>query len=381
MPEHDPNGERDKTPSQHQVLPLSSQPSENAKPAAPDASDENGVSAESPLSDFLKTPGQTGGGACGCILLTLPLTVIMMFYLPIIVVLILYIGTVIWATMVAVRSQFHKYRLGGPANGPSTFLSCLLLWTIGFPWFFANMYRVKEQKAELKQPNDKTRASTIILPLVGLIVTAVGIWFLFQVAPSSRSTSREIAKTASAITMLKAYASAQLAYKNGKFGELSGGATYCDNFRNLHYFQPQGSTSPLNLLPKVMADAFAGPTAGAPTAGDAPATPTPYSGYLFLEAPVVQDADWNDTFALVAYPAKIDPARPNALPFIWTDSSGDLYMSQSFRYGTPIKVDAQGKPILLQPEDSPLANPHKWFLIGSSGDRPRNAKGPSQGLY
>lgn len=115
--------------------------------------------------------------------------------------------------------------------------------------------------------------------------------------------STERINEATVAQRLREYHAAQREFRN--LAILEGGAAgYCDNFRNLYY----GHTAryrQLLLIDKAFADAFAGTSAGAPTAAGAPETSRPYRGYLFLEDPVmVKTGDWRKGFALIAYPVE-----------------------------------------------------------------------------
>lgn len=114
---------------------------------------------------------------------------------------------------------------------------------------------------------------------------------------------------------LKNYASAQLIFQVGKQGRVAantgtGERGFADNFRNLYFGEAFGSAKDgkpgmaLELVSERMANAYAGPTAGAPTLSVSKtpaASAQPYEGYLFLEPPGV---DFTSGFVLVAYPAK-----------------------------------------------------------------------------
>lgn len=305
--------------------------------------------AEPPPPNYMGPPTQTDGGVGMALLITLGVLIVS-FFLPWYLSLVISLGIVIWATIEASSLQFRKYRLGGPAGGVSTFFSCLLLWIIGFPWFLVNRYRVRNHRAELKQPGEKTRASTIVLMVIAILFAVIlpFLAIIAAIAIPNLMQSRMRANEATAITVLKSYATAQITYSVANRRESKG---YCDNFRNLHYGRGS-SGEQLLLISKSAADAFAGPPTGSPTSGDAPTSPIPYQGYVFLEDPSLGPDDWANDFALVAYP--IEPGKTGSSIYL-IDTEGTVFVKWA-------EADATGKPVLLKPGESPFGgNTVDWL--------------------
>ena len=123
---------------------------------------------------------------------------------------------------------------------------------------------------------------------------------------------------------------------------------YCNNFRNLCYgFR--------GVLPREIADAFAGPAAGMPTVDGAAATATPYAGYLFLEDPGI--TDWNKSWGLIAYPVQYNRTGKDILCL---NEEGVGVMNQEKRAGG-LPKDGE-MPRLLTANESIVNNPDLWDM-------------------
>ena len=67
---------------------------------------------------------------------------------PYIVILI----TALWAAIDAYRIGLSKYKVGGPTGPVITFLGCVLLWILVFPWYLINKGKIARGEAVLKNP-------------------------------------------------------------------------------------------------------------------------------------------------------------------------------------------------------------------------------------
>lgn len=60
-----------------------------------------------------------------------------------------FLGTIIWATVDAQKIELKKYQLHGITTPFNTFLGCLLLWLIAFPWYLINKGKIARGEAKL----------------------------------------------------------------------------------------------------------------------------------------------------------------------------------------------------------------------------------------
>lgn len=158
-----------------------------------------------------------------------------------------------------------------------------------------------------------------------------------------------------AVSALKAYATAQVTFQVGKLNERSDagakGKSFCDNFRNLYYGRVDGME--LHLIALDMADAFAGRTTGKDTVGNAGKTPIPYDGYLFLEDPGMLGK--TDQFGLVAYPAQYGVTGS---AIYWIGAEGEVLKLDPAR--RKVKAEQGKMPPLLLKSESPLVSRDGW---------------------
>jgi len=59
--------------------------------------------------------------------------------------------TALWAAIDAHRIGLSKYKVGGPTGPVITFLGCVLLWIIVFPWYLVNKGKIARGEAPLKK--------------------------------------------------------------------------------------------------------------------------------------------------------------------------------------------------------------------------------------
>lgn len=158
-----------------------------------------------------------------------------------------------------------------------------------------------------------------------------------------------------AISALKAYATAQVTFQVGKLNERSDagakGKFFCDNFRNLYYGRVDGKE--IQLISLAMADAFAGRTTGKDTVGNAGKTAIPYKGYLFLEDPGMLGKA--DQFGLVAYPAQYG-VTGNTI--YWIGTEGEVLKLDPAK--RKVKAEKGKMPPLLQKGESPFVSKNGW---------------------
>lgn len=226
------------------------------------------------------------------------------------------------AAIIARRYKFSKYRLEYVDSAHAAFFGFLFFWIFAVWWFLENLPLVRSGAAQpLVGPGPKGKG--ILLPcLVWSIV-----WFLlvgFQLPSTIQSPMR--VHELEAILMLRRYADAQTRFLADKLAEVPGnagaGAGYCDNFRNLFYGKDEKG-EPLALIPREMADAFAGP--GTPAPGGATAVSKSFKGYVYLEDPfIVNRGLWGSRYGLVAY-----PIRPGGTgtKLLWIGEDGTVLSS------------------------------------------------------
>jgi len=58
--------------------------------------------------------------------------------------------TALWAAIDAYRIGLSKYKVGGPTGPVITFLGCVLLWILVFPWYLVNKGKIARGEAILK---------------------------------------------------------------------------------------------------------------------------------------------------------------------------------------------------------------------------------------
>lgn len=258
----------------------------------------------------------------------------------------LYLGTAVWATYEAWRLKFSEYRLNGVVNAPATFAGCFCLWSLFFPWFLVNRWKVLDGKVQSWPESQRRKSSSAGAWLSILICGGISLLFTATALPSMVQSIVK-ANSATAVSSLAEYRRAQetIRAKNriAKEAGNNENAGFVDNFRNLHYsVDMQGN--PVSLIGKKMADAFAAPPKGRPTRENAPIESTPYKGYVFHEDPYLTEHSlWNENFALVAYP--VYPGR-TGFEIYWVDSKGDV------KYH---RLPSGAKELeLIKPGDSPL---------------------------
>jgi hypothetical protein len=61
----------------------------------------------------------------------------------------IWVATTLWATYDAHRIGLKRYDLAGPVSPFTVFLSCLLLWSVMFPWFLVNKGKIARGEAPL----------------------------------------------------------------------------------------------------------------------------------------------------------------------------------------------------------------------------------------
>ncbi len=125
--------------------------------------------------------------------------------------------------------------------------------------------------------------------LIELMIVIAIIAIIAAIAIPNLMQSRIRANEATAVTVIKAYATAQVTWQVGRQGLVGGNTTaggmgYASNFRNLHYGLPRGAAAgaKLELISQGHADAatVANDTYGPDTVGT-PGLVGAYQGYFF----------------------------------------------------------------------------------------------------
>ncbi len=63
---------------------------------------------------------------------------------------IMVLGSALWVAMDSSKVQLKRYKSGISYGPVVLFFACALLWIVGFPWYLAMRYRIKEGTAILK---------------------------------------------------------------------------------------------------------------------------------------------------------------------------------------------------------------------------------------
>ncbi len=169
--------------------------------------------------------------------------------------------------------------------------------------------------------------------LIELMIVIAIIAIIAAIAIPNLMQSRIRANEATAVSVIKAYTTAQVTFQVGRQGRETtntnaGDSGFCDNYRNLYYGTPVGqaaNTNVLQLITQTHADAYADDAddGGAATiGGTAVGGQAPYQGYHFMSPLGVAAGDpdaepptlgWFSTaFAQVAVPANSSTTGTNA---------------------------------------------------------------------
>lgn len=175
--------------------------------------------------------------------------------------------------------------------------------------------------------------------LVELMVVIAVIAIIAAIAIPNLMRSRVLANEATAVSAIKAYATAQVTFQVGRQGgdpvNSNAGLTgYSDNFRNLFYGNPkQNRTANLVLISQAMADAFARePADNAAKTHNVPVEPTKtassYQGYLFSEPNEMRKNDedasaFEHNFAILAVP---HTGGQSGFNLFWVGQQGTVWM-------------------------------------------------------
>lgn len=251
------------------------------------------------------------------------------------------------------RLRFCQYKFWLAETASAVFLGSLVFLPLTLIGYVRNRIQIARGTAEPRNQEADSKANAfdwLTIPFAFMYLVVCGMAF------PSLLQDRTRANEATAVASLRTYGTAQLTYKlQRRAGYItSDGPAYFDNFRNLFSVTNRDGT-PLALISPDMANAFAGPAKGTPCAGDCPEQATPYEGYLFLEDPVMAArGDWNEQFALVAYPAK--PGKTGRRIY-WIGKDGDIRVADAPAKGEPFR--------LLDEDESPLnATPTlKWEFL------------------
>lgn len=173
--------------------------------------------------------------------------------------------------------------------------------------------------------------------LIELMIVIAIIAIIAAIAIPNLVQSRIRANEASAVTAVKAYATAQVTFAAGRHGREATNLTpntvatdYCPNFRNLFYgVQANDTNKNLELISMAHADAFIdepSPVGGAtnPSLATPAGNPTPYTGYQFIEPAELTGLDFGTKFGQLAVPANSSSTGNNAY---WIGLQGTVYMT------------------------------------------------------
>lgn len=224
--------------------------------------------------------------------------------------LIIYIGTSIYAGFLAHKLKFSDYKLYGSRNTFSTLVGGIFFWGFYFPSFLVNYFLVKSGEAskycdEYFLPRPQKNGRVIAIVSIWLVV-----WFIpaTQVIPEMTRQKRKV-EYIGAIKGLGDYYKAQMVFNTIEFKKNSGItfsiAGYCDNFRNL-YYGLNADNAPIDLLSKDICDAFIGPSCGLSTMGENKKYGSEYLGFSFMDDPYMCVNNlWDNQFGLFAIPETI----------------------------------------------------------------------------
>lgn len=175
--------------------------------------------------------------------------------------------------------------------------------------------------------NGFTLLEMMIVIAIVSIIAAIAIPNLLQ--------SRTRANEATAATVLKSYANAQVTFNISTYGRSTdnsnaGEKGYCDNFRNLYF--GHGIENPgvnLKLISLAFANAYArDPIAGCTSTFDTIETPSPtpeaYQGYLFGEPKEMNVSRFETIFALLGVPYTTGVTGDRA---VWIGTQGTIWWS------------------------------------------------------
>lgn len=220
-----------------------------------------------------------------------------------------YIGTCIFALIIARKCEFYKYKLNVVRSGCSACLGCLFFWGLFFPYFLKNWMAIVNGQAKLKGENDSFRFGYSLNVVLGVICwNVVWLYPMSQIVPSTAMVDRRdgVDSSVYAIKSLIAYGEAQKKFKANNFAKLNGVSInktgYCDNFQNL-YYGLDSLNNYLSLIPKEMADAAISELRGAPTMNVQQKKYKAYNGYFFEDDPYIANNNlWDKQFGLIASP-------------------------------------------------------------------------------
>ncbi len=163
--------------------------------------------------------------------------------------------------------------------------------------------------------------------LIELMIVIAIIAIIAAIAIPNLMQSRIRANEATAISVIKAYATAQVTFQVGRQGRVgantNGGiAGFADNYRNLYYGTPVGASAGtlLQLISQTHADAATAASDNGTATVGTPALTGPYQGYHFqsptgVPAPTADGAGngWFATqFGQLAVPANSTTTGTNA---------------------------------------------------------------------
>ena len=226
--------------------------------------------------------------------------------------------TSVLALIVSYKKRFYKYELKFTSTPSLTFVGCLFFWPFFITYFLWNWHKISNGTASLRTErySEKHGTSLILIMLWGIL------WFIPWLAILPEATiSKNTNRNRVAFKLLfQEYCNAQEQFKSRQLSKIEGNTLnyegYCDNYRNLFYgIDLDGS--PLKLIYKKFADAFAGPTYGAPTTNNHQTSPVIYKGFLYLEDPYISENRlWEKQYGLIAYPQ--DPRKSgNIMIWVW----------------------------------------------------------------
>lgn len=77
-------------------------------------------------------------------------SLVFLFQLPLLVVLVIVVGTSVWAAVDSEGIELHRYESGLAYRPVPLLLCCLLLWIVALPWYLVVRSRIKSGNARLK---------------------------------------------------------------------------------------------------------------------------------------------------------------------------------------------------------------------------------------
>ena len=133
-------------------------------------------------------------------------------------------ATSIWAGLDAKEIHINKYNVRGTSDATTTFLGCLLLWIIVFPWYLGNRRRVLSGDASVR--THRETAGINLLHVLLIIKACFALLFVVMLVPALQRAKTE-AEAIQCTVHAKSLISGILAYSRDHQNRLPG-SNWCD---------------------------------------------------------------------------------------------------------------------------------------------------------